>query len=241
MRKVERIGVTEILKKEIVFYGDWENPLFLVVDVADWIKHTHTTNMVKNIKDEEKLNVIALHAGQKREVLMLTENGLYEVLMNSRQPIAEELREEIKVYLKQIRKTGGAVEEGREAEFVEMYFPSFSEEVKLSMVQDLLKTNKELKPKAEYYDETLKPGFLKTTTDIAKDLGLSAQKLNKLLHEKELIFPKRVKGKIKGWYLYSEYQHLVPEYADYHITKYNQTLKWTEKGREFILDFIESE
>lgn len=242
MREVERIGVTEILKKEIVFYGDWENPLFLGRDIANWIEHSDASTLLRNLEQGyEKVTNIVCTPGGKQRSLFATEDGLYEVLMNSRQPIAKELRGEIKSYLRQIRKTGGAIEKGREEEFVEMYFPSFSEEVKLSMVQDLLKTNKELKPKAEYYDSTLQPGFLKTTTDVAKDLGMSAQRLNQTLHEKELIYPKRVNGKIRGWYLYADYQHLVPEYADYHITKYNQTLKWTEKGRKYIIELISEE
>ena len=73
---------------------------------------------------------------------MITEDGLYEILMLSRKEIAKPLKKAIKDYLKQIRKTGGAVETGREEDFINNYFPSFSEEVKLSMVQDLLKTNK---------------------------------------------------------------------------------------------------
>lgn len=239
MNKVERIGVTEVLGKEIVFYNSWEEPLFLVVDIANWIEHTHTTNMVKIVDDCEKLNVILLHAGQNREVLTLTEDGLYEVLMQSRKPIAKELKKAIKDYLKQIRKTGGTVETGREEYFINNYFPSFSEEVKLSMVQDLLKTNKELKPKAEYYDKTLRPAFLKTATEVGKDLGMTANALNTKLHEFGVIQPKMSKGKIKGWFTYAKYDYLVPEYIDYHVTEYNQTLKFTEKGREWVINFLE--
>jgi len=112
----------------------------------------------------------------------------------------------------------------------------------LSMVQDLLKTNKELKPKAEYCDAVLNPSNLKTTTDIAKDLGMSAKALNKILNEKGIIYPKKVDGKIKGWYLYSEYDNLVPEYADYKITEHGQQqLKWAEKGRKFILELLNAD
>ncbi|WP_255299871.1 BRO family protein [Bacillus cereus] len=37
-----------------------------------------------------------VHAGQKREVLFLTEDGLYEVLMQSRKPIAKMFKKEVK-------------------------------------------------------------------------------------------------------------------------------------------------
>lgn len=44
-----------------------------------------------------------------------------------------------------IHKTGGYVVEDREEEFINLYFPSFSEEVKIAMVQDLRAQNKALK------------------------------------------------------------------------------------------------
>ncbi|EVO47336.1 hypothetical protein P116_02787, partial [Staphylococcus aureus M1058] len=44
----------------------------------------------------------------------------------------------------------------------------------------------ELKPKADYVDEILKSTGTLATTQIAADYGISAQKLNKLLHEARL-------------------------------------------------------
>lgn len=250
MKKVERLGVTNVLEKEIVFYGSWEEPLFLGKDVAEWIEHTNPSKLISNVNNDEKILAIceltnsystSSTARDTQQMIFITEDGLYETLMQSRKPIAKQLRKQIKSYLKQIRKTGGTIEEGREEEFIDKYFPSFSDEVKLSMVQDLLKTNKENKPKVDYYNDTLKPSNLKTTTDVAKDMGMSAQKLNKLLHEKEVIYPKKANGKTKGWYLYAKYEHLVPEYADFHITKYGQSLKWTEKGRKYILELLQTD
>lgn len=90
-----------------------------------------------------------------------------------------------------------------------------------------------LQPKADYMDSVLSSDKLLTTTSIAKDLGMSAKELNKILNEKGIIY------KLGGtWYLYSKYQHMVPEYADYVINEYGQQLKWTEKGRKFIIDIL---
>lgn len=82
--------------------------------------------------------------------------------MLSRKPLARPLKKEIKNYLKQIRLTGGYIESDREAEFVDKYFPSFTEETKLSMVQDLRKQNAEykkqiadLEPKAQAYTDLM--------------------------------------------------------------------------------------
>lgn len=239
IKEIKRIGVTEILGKEIEFYGSWEEPYFLAKSVAEWLDERDGTTVARKVDEEEKLIHTICVGGQNREITTFTEDGLYEALMKSRKPVAKPLKKKIKQYLKQIRKTGGIVEEGREEEFVDKYFPSFSDEVKLSMVQDLLRTNKELKPKAEYHDKVLRPtdeNFKKllTASEIAKDLGMSAQKFNKILNELHIIYKKS-----KTWMLYAEYEHMIPEYFDYHITEYGQTLKYKEKGRKWIVEHIE--
>lgn len=73
--------------------------------------------------------------GGIQEKWFLIEDGLYEVCMQSHKPISKELKKEIKKYLKQIRITGGAAEQGSESEFIDKYFPSFKEDTKLSMVK----------------------------------------------------------------------------------------------------------
>ena len=63
-------------------YGTEENPLFLEKDVAEWIEHANTTLMVKKVdEDEIKLDSVLDSSGQKRKSTFLTEDGLYEVLM----------------------------------------------------------------------------------------------------------------------------------------------------------------
>ncbi|MGL5086363.1 MAG: phage antirepressor KilAC domain-containing protein [Clostridium sp.] len=62
--------------------------------------------MFKGIDEEEKLMQTILASGQTREMWFLTEDGLYEVLMQSRKPIAKEFKKEVKKVLKDIRKNG---------------------------------------------------------------------------------------------------------------------------------------
>lgn len=65
-------------------------------DVAEWIEYTKTVDgfynvsaILNTIEDSEKLLSVIMIAGQSRKVLMLTEDGLYEVLMQSRKPISK--------------------------------------------------------------------------------------------------------------------------------------------------------
>ena len=83
-------------------YGTPEEPLFLAKDVATWIEHTDVSNMVQCVDEDEKLTRTMFVSGQNREVWMLTENGLYEVLMQSRKPIAKEFKKGVKKILHEI-------------------------------------------------------------------------------------------------------------------------------------------
>lgn len=112
--RIPKLSMVELEKREVLgkvfrIYGDKENPLFLAKDVADWIdysfkdksKGTRNVNMMlQMIDEEEKVKRImgmqqschpSLHGGIRAntEMWFLTEDGLYEVLMQSRKPIAK--------------------------------------------------------------------------------------------------------------------------------------------------------
>lgn len=101
------ISKSTFLGKEVDVYGTAENPLFLAKDVAEWIEHSDVSMMVKNIDEDEKVsdtNPNNVCGGQN--AWFLTEDGLYEVLMQSRKPIAKQFKKGVKEILKSIRKTG---------------------------------------------------------------------------------------------------------------------------------------
>ena len=100
------IDEREVLGKEFKIYGDIENPLFLAKDVANWIEHTDLSRMVNMVDDNEKLKRTLFVSGQNREMWLLTEDGVYEVLMQSRKPIAKAFKKEVKQILKTIRLNG---------------------------------------------------------------------------------------------------------------------------------------
>lgn len=98
-----------VLEKEFKMYGTKEAPLFLAKDVAKWIEHSNVSMMLNKVDEDEKVlnNVYTL--GGAQESWFLTEDGLYEVLMQSRKPIAKAFKKEVKKILKQIRTTGGYI------------------------------------------------------------------------------------------------------------------------------------
>lgn len=147
MNSLTVIEERKVLGKDFKIYGTKENPMFLAKDVANWIEHSDVSMMLKKVDEEEKGTNNVCTLGGTQKAWFLTEDGLYEVLMQSRKPIAKEFKREVKKILKQIRLTGGAVR--NEEEFIKNYFPSFSEEVKQAMVLDLKKQNEKIQRELE--------------------------------------------------------------------------------------------
>lgn len=98
----------------------------------------------------------------------------------------------------------------------------------------------ELKPKASYYDLILQCPSLLSVTEIAKDYGLSAKALNKMLHDLGVQF-----NQSGVWFLYSKYQSF--GYTQTKTQNYNRPdgtqgarthMYWTQKGRLFLYDLL---
>ncbi|MFJ7891330.1 phage antirepressor [Lysinibacillus xylanilyticus] len=109
MNQLQVIHEQVMLSKKFKVYGTSENPLFLAKDVADWIEHSDTSKMIRSIDEDEKLIRTLFLSGQKRESWFLTEDGLYEVLMQSRKPITKQFKKQVKNILKEIRLHGGYI------------------------------------------------------------------------------------------------------------------------------------
>lgn len=103
---IEIINRSTLLGREIDVYGSINEPLFLAKDVALWIEHSNARMMLASVDEDEKGVRIAYTPGGNQETWFLTENGLYEVLMLSRKPIAKQFKKGVKEILRTIRKTG---------------------------------------------------------------------------------------------------------------------------------------
>ncbi len=105
--KLKVINEQEVLGKQFRIYGTVNEPLFMAKDVAEWIELTNVSDMISRVDSDEvtKLNL----GGLQGECNFLTENGLYEVLMQSRKPIARQFKKKVKEILKSIRNNGGYI------------------------------------------------------------------------------------------------------------------------------------
>lgn len=112
----------------------------------------------------------------------------------------------------------------------------------LRLAADLAEQNEQLTPKAEYCDRVLNTEDLVQTTQIAADLGMSAIRLNRLLEQSGIQYKSgdqwilSAKYKDKG-YTQSRTSVYVDKNGEEHSKMHTY---WTQKGRKFIHDFLES-
>lgn len=101
----------------------------------------------------------------------------------------------------------------------------------------------EMKPKVNYTDMVLRSSSLMLISQICNDYGMSAQKLNKLLHKLGIQY--KVRGQ---WVLYADYHGkgyvqsttYVQERSNGNVLTREQT-EWTQKGRLFIYQVLKSQ
>ena len=108
---IQVLSKTELLGHKFTVYGTAENPLFLAKEVAEVLNYSesNSSKLTNLVESDEKVRNTITTLGGNQEVWFLTEDGLYEVLMQSRKPIAKEFKKGVKEILKTIRKTGGYI------------------------------------------------------------------------------------------------------------------------------------
>lgn len=262
MNEIQVLQKTTLLGKELTVYGNAENPLFLAKDVAEWIEYAKTSQdkydvsrMVGTVDEDEKLVRTIFVSGQNRQVWMLTENGLYEVLMQSRKPIAKQFKKGVKAILKEIRTKGGYIAVKSDDTPEEIMAKAIllanstieRQKERISVLETeknlVEEQNRLMAPKAAYFDNVLQSEGLITTNIIANELGMSAKKLYKILKDLGVLYNQN------GVYmLYAKYRGL--GYDKYRTHTYTsdttgmqvakQYLCWTQLGRKFILDLVNS-
>lgn len=183
----------------------------------------------------------------------VNEDGMYDVILDSRKPEAKVFRKWVtSVVLPSLRKTGTySIAQLSRKELAMMVIQSEEERERLEIENKKVKAkneqqaerielqSEELKkqaPKVAYHDEVLTSTSTYNTTNIAKEFGMGAPTLNKILHEKGIQY------KMDGqWLLYHKYQGLgytrtVTNTYDngYGEVHTRQQTVWTERGRQFI-------
>ena len=175
-------------------------PWFVAADVCKALDIANTTDALNRLDDDEKARLnLGLCGGATNCV---NEPGLYSLVLGSRKPEARAFKRWITHdVVPSIRKTGGYS--------LRRDYPSAlraladSEEQRMSLEAENEFQRQQIadfQPMREYLDTILScPGAL-AVTQIAADYGMSAKRLNHILHEEGI--QRKVNGQ---WILYREY------------------------------------
>lgn len=247
MNSVKVLTKAEVLTKEFILYGTVEEPLFLAKDVAEWIEYdlSSINKLVQNVDDEEKVRSIIPTLGGEQEMWMLTEGGVYEVLMQSRKPKAKLFKKEVKSILKSIRLNGGYIanQEQLTPEQIVANALIVAQNIinnQNRQIEEMSVKMSELEKKSDYLDLILESKETVTVTQIAQDYGMSAKAFNKILMK--LGIQHKVNGQ---WILYAKY--LGEGYVHsktVSITRSNgmkdtvMNTEWKQKGRIFLYNLL---
>lgn len=238
-------------------------PLFCLKDVC-LVLGLRAADVNQRLNDE----VVSTHPildtiGRTQQVNFVNEDGLYDVILDSRKPEAKAFRKWVtSEVLPAIRKTGAyvlakedetpeelmaralvAAQEAlqrKEQRLKEVEAKNQQQEERIELQSEELKKQA---PKVAYHDEVLTSTSTYNTTNIAKEFGMGAHTLNKILHEKGIQY------KMDGqWLLYHKYQdkgytrtetHSYDNgYGEVHT---RQQTVWTERGRQFIHQVVKAE
>lgn len=112
-QRIDVLRTIAVQGYELDIYGTMNDPLFLASDVAKMIDYSvgNTHHMLASIDDREKVLVSTRNnstnaRGNATNKWYLTEYGLYEVLMQSRKPIARRFKSAVKDIFHYLRMKG---------------------------------------------------------------------------------------------------------------------------------------
>lgn len=218
--------------------------LFCGSDVAKALGYTNPSKAINDHcrGDLTKRYPIVDALGRTQGAIFIPESDLYRLVFSSKLPTAEKFTDWVtKEVLPSIRKTGGYA--------LPKDYPSAlraladAEEAKLRLLaenQQQAQVIADFEPIRQYVDTILESKGTMATSQIAADYGLTAQKLNKILHDGGI--QRNVNGQ---WLLYAK--HMGRGYtksktiqiirSDGRPDTIMQT-QWTQKGRLMIHEIL---
>ena len=215
-----------------------DEPHFVGKEVAEVLGYTNTPKAIRDHVDKEDKTQNESFTVNGTPLILINESGLYSLILKSKLPTAKQFKRWVtKEVLPQIRKHGMYATD----ELLEN--PDLLIEVATKLKEERTgrliaeQRVKELKPKADYYDKILANKSLVTISVIAKNYGMSAAKMNNLLHELGIQYKQG-----KTWLLYSKYQDRGWTHTEMlevaGTDKLQPSTKWTQKGHIALYELL---
>jgi len=195
--------MTELSRKEFNFNGAvlttiiQENgaPLFIAKEVCEHLDITDTSMATKNLDEDEKLIQTLFVSGQNRRLTLITESGLYSLVIRSNKPESKKFKKWItSEVLPSIRTTG--------TYSIEPQFKipqTFSEALKLAGEQaEMIKQQQllisEQAPKVIAFENVIDSANTYTLDSISDILNIGRTTLSKMLETKKWKTVKETNG-----------------------------------------------
>ena len=234
--------------------GTSDAPQFCLSDICK-ILGLQAAAVTRRLEKDVISSHTLLTSGGYQALSFVTEDGLYDVILDSRKPEAKRFRKWVtSEVLPTIRKHGAYMTKDAleraiiEPDFLIQLATTLKEEkAKRLEAEQQCEAQKqiigEMEKKVSYLDLILSSTSTMTITQIAQDYGMSGQRMNKLLHGL------RIQYKVgEQWILYAEYKDkcYVSSETIHFMTNEGvpcTTLntKWTQKGRLFLYDILKKE
>ena len=176
-------------------------PWFVLKDVCE-VLGIGTPAKVAERLDEDEKGMSQIHTpGGLQNVSIISESGLYNVILRSDKPEAKPFRKWVtSEVLPSIRKTGGYIAgqdqltpEELMAKALQVANKTLAE--REARISALTVQNTIMAPKAEYFDELVDRNTLTSFRDTAKELGIKPKAFVEWLLDKKFIFRDK-KGKL---------------------------------------------
>lgn len=214
-------------------------PLFCLADVCKILGIGNPSQVKTRLDDGVITNeVIRDSLGREQKVTFINEDGLYDLILDSRKPYAKKMRKWItSEVVPSIRKHGVymTVEAAEKILFNPDFIIGLAQQVK-----DANAKIAELQPKADYCEKVLESKEHLTSELIAKEYGQSAAWLHETLIKLGVMYMRR-RGKKCYYYMKAPYDK--GGYRDSETVTLGRGMTvvkhyWTQKGRNFVYNFL---
>jgi prophage antirepressor-like protein len=222
-------------------------PWFVGKDVAEILEYSRPTKAIQDHVDDEDKDEVPIRdsIGRMQKTPIINESGLYSLILSSKLPTAKKFKRWVtSVVLPSIRKHGMFATEKTIDQMLED--PDTMIKVLTEMKEERAKRRlaeekaAKLEPKAKFCDVVLQNPSLVNVTVIAKDYGMSAQAMNKLLKKLGVQYDQH-----GVWFLYAKYQSNGWTQSTTSVVKGKDGAeksvihtKWTQKGRLGLYELL---